>query len=129
MARIDRFTSRADAQVACGMLVAHGIDAYLSGDDAGGVFPQFPYSLGGTVVIVPDEQEDEALALLDVQPDLQAAAELDRAAGFEPQRSLDAQPDRAAPEPSKVSRRLLVLAVAIIVAAVSILTAVERLLS
>lgn len=127
MARIDRFTSRADAQVACGMLVAHGIDAYLSGDDAGGVFPQFPYSLGGTVVIVPDEQEAEALALLDLQPDLQAAAELDRAAGFEPQRDLDVQPERA--DTPQVSRRLLVLAVAIIVALVSILAAVERLLS
>ena len=65
MARIDRFTSRAQAQLACGLLNAHGIDAYVSGDDAGGAYPQLAYGIGGVVLVVPDEQVDAARELLD----------------------------------------------------------------
>lgn len=65
MASIDRFTSRTQAQLACGLLTAHGIEAYVSSDDAGGAYPQLPYGHGGTVVVVPDELLADALALLD----------------------------------------------------------------
>lgn len=65
VARIDRFTSRAQAQLACGLLTAHGIDAYVSGDDAGGAYPQLAYGIGGIVLVVPDEQVDAARDLLD----------------------------------------------------------------
>ena len=65
MARIDRFTSRAQAQLACGLLNAHGIDAYVSGDDAGGAYPQLAYGIGGVVLVVPDAQVDAARDLLD----------------------------------------------------------------
>lgn len=65
MARINRFTAKVEADVACGLLQTHGIDAYVSSDDAGGVHPDIPFGIGGTVIVVPDDQLDEALALLD----------------------------------------------------------------
>ncbi len=65
MARIDRFTSRVEADIACGLLRVHGIDAFVSGDDAGGVRPDIVFGIGGTVIVVPDDQLDDALALLD----------------------------------------------------------------
>jgi len=65
MARIDRFVSRADADLACGLLQVHGIDAFVSGDDAGGMRPDIPFGIGGTAVIVADEDLEEALAILD----------------------------------------------------------------
>lgn len=64
-ARIDRFTSRVDADVACAMLQARGIAARLSGDDGGGIHPDIPFGIGGTTVVVPRDQYDEAIALLD----------------------------------------------------------------
>jgi hypothetical protein len=65
VARIERFTSRAEADVACGLLRAHGLRAYVSADDAGGARPDFPFSIGGTAVVVADEDLDVALALLE----------------------------------------------------------------
>lgn len=65
MARIDRFTSRVQAELAYGLLTANGFDAFVLADDAGGNRPEISYGIGGTVVVVPDEQIDEALALLD----------------------------------------------------------------
>lgn len=65
MARINRFTAKVEADLACGLLHAHGIDAYVSSDDAGGVHPAIPFGIGGTVIVVPDDQLREALALLD----------------------------------------------------------------
>ena len=65
MARIDRFVSRADADLACGLLQVHGIDAFVSGDDAGGMRPDIPFGIGGTAIVVADEDLEEALAILD----------------------------------------------------------------
>lgn len=65
MARIERFTSRAEADLACGLLIAHDIDAYVLGDDAGGTRPDIAFGIGGTAVVVPDDQLHDALALLD----------------------------------------------------------------
>lgn len=65
MARIERFTSRAQADMACGMLRANGFDARVSGDDAGGVHPDIPFGIGGTAVIVPDDELEGAVELLD----------------------------------------------------------------
>jgi hypothetical protein len=69
MARIDRFTSRTDADLACGLLQAHGIAAYVSADDAGGMRPDIAFGIGGTAVVVADEDLDEALAILDTRAD------------------------------------------------------------
>lgn len=67
MARIERFTSRVQAEVACGWLTEQGIDARVSSDDANGVHPDIPFGIGGTAVIVADEQLEQAKALLDEQ--------------------------------------------------------------
>lgn len=69
MARIDRFTTRTQAELAAGFLHAHGFDARVSADDAGGVRPEIAFGIGGTVVVVPDHQLEEALALLDAVVD------------------------------------------------------------
>ncbi len=65
MARIDRFASRVDADLACGLLQTHGIDAYVMSDDAGGTRPDIAFGIGGTVVVVPDEDLATALELLE----------------------------------------------------------------
>ncbi len=65
MGRFNRFTSKAEAELACGLLRSHGIDAYVSVDDAGGNRPDFAFSIGGTVVVVPDDDHEQAQALLD----------------------------------------------------------------
>jgi hypothetical protein len=65
VARIQRFTNRAQAEVACGLLAAHGIDAYVSSDDAGGNHPHLAYGFSGTAIVVPDDQLEDATSLLD----------------------------------------------------------------
>ncbi len=65
MARIRRFSSRVEAEMAASMLAANGIDAYVMNDDSGGMHPNLAFGLGTSEVIVPDEQLDEATALLD----------------------------------------------------------------
>lgn len=65
MARIDRFVTRTDADLACGLLRAHGIDAFVSVDDAGGQRPDIAFGIGGTAVIVAEDDLQDALALLD----------------------------------------------------------------
>ncbi len=63
--RIDRFTNRTDAELARSVLEAHGIPAHVSGDDAGGLHPDIPFGIGGTVVVVPADRYAEAIAILD----------------------------------------------------------------
>lgn len=65
MTRIDRFTTRAEAQLACGLLTAHGFQAVVITDDVGGMRPDVGFGIGGTVVLVPDEDYVDAVALLD----------------------------------------------------------------
>lgn len=65
MARIRRFSSRVDAEVAASMLNACGIDARVVNDDTGGMHPNLAFGHGGSEVIVPDDQLEEATALLD----------------------------------------------------------------
>jgi hypothetical protein len=82
MTRIERFASRADAELARTVLETNGIPAYVSGDDAGGLHPEIPYGIGGTAVVVPEDRYAEAIALLDEElgdqgldaADLEAAA-------------------------------------------------------
>ena len=65
MARIRRFSSRVDAEVAASMLNARGIEALVVNDDTGGMHPNLAFGHGGSEVVVPDEQLEEATALLD----------------------------------------------------------------
>ncbi len=65
MARIQRFSSRVDAEVAASMLAARGIDARVVNDDTGGMHPNLAFGHGGSEIVVPDDQLEEATALLD----------------------------------------------------------------
>lgn len=65
MARIRRFSSRVDAEVAASMLTACGIDARVVNDDTGGMHPNLAFGHGGSEIVVPDDQLEEATALLD----------------------------------------------------------------
>lgn len=65
MARIQRFSSRVDAEVAASMLNANGIEARVVNDDTGGMHPNLAFGHGGSEVIVEDAQLEEATALLD----------------------------------------------------------------
>lgn len=65
MARIRRFSSRVDAEMAASMLLANGIDARVMNDDSGGMHPNLAFGLGTSEVIVPDDQLQDATALLD----------------------------------------------------------------
>jgi len=69
VARIRRFTSRVAAEMAASMLAAHGIDAVVRNDDSGGMHPNLAYGIGGSEVIVPDDQLEEANTLLDTESD------------------------------------------------------------
>ena len=69
VARIQRFSSRVDAEVAASMLKARGIDARVVNDDTGGMHPNLAFGHGGSEVVVPDEQLEEATALLDEASD------------------------------------------------------------
>ncbi len=55
--------------MAASMLSAHGIDAIVRNDDSGGMHPNLAYGIGGSEVIVPDDQLEEANALLDTESD------------------------------------------------------------
>jgi hypothetical protein len=65
VARIQRFSSRVDAEVAASMLNAMGIDARVVNDDTGGMHPNLAFGHGGSEIVVPDDQLEEATALLD----------------------------------------------------------------
>jgi len=65
MARIRRFSSRVDAELAASMLTARGIDARVVNDDTGGMHPNLAFGHGGSEIVVPDDQLEEATALLD----------------------------------------------------------------
>jgi hypothetical protein len=68
VARIQRFSSRVDAEVAASMLNAMGIDARVVNDDTGGMHPNLAFGHGGSEIVVPDDQLEEATALLDDRP-------------------------------------------------------------
>jgi hypothetical protein len=72
--RVGRFLSRAEADVARGLLVTHGIEAHVLGDDGAGVQPDISYGYGGVALAVHPDDEDEARELLaDLDPPLTRA--------------------------------------------------------
>lgn len=65
MARVGSFSSRTHAEMAAGMLDAHGIPARPAADDAGGAAPHVALGAHGFAIEVPDDHADEAWSLLD----------------------------------------------------------------
>jgi hypothetical protein len=63
--RIGRFLTRAEAEVARGMLETHGIDARVLGDDGAGVQPDISYGYGGVTLAIHPDDEADARDLLD----------------------------------------------------------------
>lgn len=69
--RVGRFLSRAEAEVARGVLVTHGVPAVVLGDDAGGVHPDISYGYGGVALGVhPDDADEAAILLADIDAPL-----------------------------------------------------------
>ncbi len=65
MAEIGSFTSRAHAEMAAGMLDAHGVRSDVMGDDAGGALPHVAVGSHGYRLHVADADVEEAEALLE----------------------------------------------------------------
>jgi hypothetical protein len=59
---VGMFLTRVDADIACGALVADGIDAFVAADDAAGTRPHL--WMGGVRLVVRAEDADRARALL-----------------------------------------------------------------
>lgn len=74
MAEIGSFTSRAHAEMAAGMLDAHGVRSDVMGDDAGGALPHVAVGSHGYRLHVDDADAEEAEALLDSLADDPEAA-------------------------------------------------------
>ncbi|MEX1163126.1 MAG: DUF2007 domain-containing protein [Nitriliruptor sp.] len=69
--RVGHFLSRAEAEVARGMLESSGVPAVVIGDDGGGVQPDVSYGYGGVAIGVhPDDVEEARELLLDVDAPL-----------------------------------------------------------
>ncbi len=64
VAEVGSFTSRAHAEMAAGMLDAHGVRADVMADDAGGALPHVAVGSHGFRVHVADGDQAEAEALL-----------------------------------------------------------------
>lgn len=78
-ARVGRYLSRAEAEIARGVLETNGVPAVVIGDDAGGVHPGY----GGVALGVHPDDVAEAEALLgDIDPPI-ARRDL-RSAGWRP---------------------------------------------
>lgn len=81
--RVGRFLSRAEAEVARGLLEANGVPAVVVGDDGGGVHPDISYGYGGVALGVhPDDVEEARTLLGDIDAPIDRA-EL-RSAGWKP---------------------------------------------
>ncbi len=63
--RVGRFLSRAEAEVARGLLASNDIEAVVLGDDGGGVHPDISYGYGGVALGVHPDDVAAARELLD----------------------------------------------------------------
>lgn len=74
MVEVGSFTSRGHAEMAAGMLEAHGIAGRVLGDDGGGAVPHIAVGTHGYRIAVADEDAADARELLagDASPDDEA---------------------------------------------------------
>lgn len=57
------FSGRLEAEIAKGMLEAHGIKAMVAADDAGGFRPELAFSFGVRLLVL-EENAEQALSLI-----------------------------------------------------------------
>ena len=67
-ARVGRFSSRAEADLARSLLRDHGIDSRLVADDVAGLQPELSLATGGLQLEVLAEDVEDARAVLDEVP-------------------------------------------------------------
>jgi hypothetical protein len=59
------FNSRVNADIAKNILESNGIKAMISGDDAGGMRPDFLMAMGGAKLMVLQKDLEKAVEILD----------------------------------------------------------------
>jgi len=64
---IEKFTSRAEAELAAGLLESEGIEALILADDAGGLYPMLQF-IRGVRLLVAQEDELQAREILSARP-------------------------------------------------------------
>jgi hypothetical protein len=67
--RIKTYLNRHEAEMDKAFLESNGFLARISADDAGGMQPHLLYRAEGARLLVPEDQVEEAKALLDASPD------------------------------------------------------------
>ncbi|MFC1548169.1 hypothetical protein ACFL5M_06545 [Candidatus Neomarinimicrobiota bacterium] len=66
---IKTYLNRHEAEMDQALLESCGFLARISADDAGGMQPHLLYRAKGARLLVPEDQAEEAKALLDASPD------------------------------------------------------------
>ena len=66
---IGSFATRAEAEIVVGLLESEGIEASISADDAGGVYPSFEFT-GGAQVLVDESDAKAAREALARRPEV-----------------------------------------------------------
>ncbi len=64
---LETFSSRAEAELAAGLLESEGIEALVLADDAGGLYPMLQF-IRGVRLLVAREDEAQAREILEAQP-------------------------------------------------------------
>lgn len=75
MVEVGSFTSRGHAEMAAGMLEAHGVRATVRGDDAGGAAPHVAVGAHGYRLAVDDEDAHVAEELLAGDVEVESSGE------------------------------------------------------
>ncbi len=73
---IGTFSSRAEAELAAGLLESEGIEALILADDAGGLYPMLQFIRGVRLLVAKEDelQAREILAAQPLEPDPEDAA-------------------------------------------------------
>lgn len=64
--RIKSYNTRLEAEIGKGVLIAHGIPALISADDAGMAYPHILWATGGAWLSVRQKDTPKAMKLLEI---------------------------------------------------------------
>ena len=68
MRKLQSFSIRAEAEMACELLKAAGISCVIQSDDCGGLRPNIAFATGGSMVYVDEKDYLKALKLIAPAP-------------------------------------------------------------